>query len=192
MHERPVSNEESTDHQALLLADMYGSVEDLGNMGSSVHQGIFQRFCAAVPTKAYQKDTKEDELDKEYVLGSVLKSTTARAESTGMDSRSLVRNLLEYACALLYGTMFLVGAFLYGVIRVLETRRYRPLMALSMRKYDETPLKLRVKAFNEIVGTSHTQTSDDQSLHAKIFRISWSYSCLSQFMRNLNFSVTYS
>ena len=161
-----------------LSVTMYGSEADMSNMGLPIHKGLFRRFSTAVRTKAYQKKTKEDDLEKEFVLGSTLKSMASAAQHLSMDSRSLTRNLVEYACTLLYGTMFLAGAFLYAFIRVFQTQRYKPLMALSMRKYDETPLKLRVKAYNDLFGTSHKQSSDDQCLHAKIFRISWTYSSL--------------
>ena len=169
--------EEAQQQESALVTtqDMYGPVHDLKHLGDTTQNGIFANFCISLDTGACRGGTEfEDTLEAEYVKSRTIKSETAREESTGYSRRSIARGLLEYACILLYGSAFLIGAFFLAWTRLLcvPGPQFQPVMAIWKRKYDETPLKLKVKDHNAFFGTQISeQDAAKPYLHSKIFRI---------------------
>lgn len=166
----PIDTVAATEH-------MYGSVQDVSLLGTELQKGLFANFSVAVKTGACTEgstDTFEDALESEFVLSTTLKSRKAQTQSIGYAASTLKRGLIEYACTLLFGAGFLIGAFLLAWSRLFtSSRQFQPIIAIWKRKYDETPLKLRVREHNQFFGTKISETEDTGKayLHSKIFRI---------------------
>ena len=183
-------------------ATMYGPLDHLQCLGGPIQRGLFQEFstlalaatkrCGGGIRAILEKETLEDTLAQEFVHNSGYKSARCEAESTQRATTSLARNLLQYACALLFGATFLIGAFLQSWSALFRRRKYKPTACIT--KYDETPLKMRVQEANKFFQTSWSTgaqsrnvrqkavkagqltTGEEVYVHAKIMRVECSLS----------------
>lgn len=191
---------------SVLEPDMYGKVSTLKDLGFPIQQSLFanfQEYIARTTSGKPVEDHKETILESEFVTSSVLQSRVSRSSKTGISERSLGRNLLEYACALLYGSAFLISCFLHGFCQLISRKKYEPVLTISKYKYDETPLRMRVAEYQEffqhavepgeaggaVISTSAGASSTEGYLHAKILRIQWSYSPFVWFCKSCRYVV---
>ena len=197
---------------SVLEPDMYGKVSTIKDLGFPIQQSLFANFQEYIARTNFGKpvdDHKETVLESEFVTSSVLQSRVSRSSKTGISERSLGRNLLEYACALLYGSAFLISCFLHGFCQLINKKKYEPVLTISKYKYDETPLRMRVAEYQEffqrdvgpgeaggaVISKSAGESSTEGYLHAKILRIQWNYSpfawfCKFSFVGMLRFYYT--
>lgn len=184
---RDHGHEQQPQHEQLAASEhMYGKASDLEHIGSHIHRHMFDAFRKTVCRMAghalhEQNRTREDAYADQYVRSSQrLMSRVCESESTGIPAATISRGLLQYAAALVYGTMFLVGAFWSAWCNMFRRNKYIPIATISKFKYDETPLRLKVKEFNNFlqvnfVGGKSGNATSEQYLHAKIMRIQWNY-----------------
>ena len=158
---------------------MYGSIDDLFHLASPVQKGMFANFCSGVVSRACPNENVLH-LEHEYVHSKTMKSVAAVESFTGIHRRSITRGLIHYACTLLYGATLLIGAFFLAWTRVFTTgQQFEPVVAIWKRKYDETPLKMKVREHNHFFGTSLPERESEKPyLHSKILRIECSVSFL--------------
>lgn len=172
--------------QLVVSENMYGKASDLEHIGSYLQQRMFSAFRTTVScARGWRTDnnrTREDIYAEQYVRSSQrLMSRVCESESTGIPAATISRGLLQYAAALVYGTMFLVGAFWSAWCNMFRHKRYVPIAVISKFKYDETPLRLKVKEFNDFLQVNFVGVSSapdaisEQYLHAKIMRVQWNY-----------------
>lgn len=170
-----------------IAKDMYGPLHDVSAIGLTVQKGMFANFCHAATSRAFNKEAPLQQcLETEYVHTKTLKSFAAVESSSGHSSPTIRRGLLQYACTLLYGATLLIGAFFLAWSRVFGAgRQFEPVIAIWKRKYDETPLKMKVKEHNSFYGTAIPEGASDKAyLHSKILRIECSVSFLLEFLVN--------
>ena len=169
----------SSDQIVTSSRDMYGPIADLASIGNQVQSGIFANFQSAISSGTFHREDKfQDLLESEYVHKKTMKSVAAVESSSGYDRKAISRGLLQYACTLLYGAAFLIGVFFLAWTRVFNAGQHvEPILVIWKRKYDETPLKMKVREHNKFFGTSIPEREVEKAyLHSKILRIESSVS----------------
>ena len=225
-----------TDRVAVPANRLYGNPSSLRHIGTRLHQSLFSWFRQARSAMQRQLDLETQGVDREheaqeaseamvpaptgqtsleavvqtYVTEPSFTSFRAARQATGVPETSMRRELVQFACALLYSTTWLLGAFFRGWLQVYSGPRFRPLMFVSKVRYDETPLKLKVRDAKSFLhdasassdqpmslATYHhpplgqvshltavgDQANTDSYTHAKIFCVEWTLGS-STFMSN--------
>ncbi|CAE7791864.1 unnamed protein product [Symbiodinium sp. CCMP2592] len=219
-----------TDRVAVPANRLYGNPSSLQHIGTRLHQSLFSWFRQA--RSAMQRQLQTQGVDREhegqeaneamvpaeagqtsleavvqtYVTEPSFASFRAARRATGVPETSMRRELVQFACALLYSTTWLLGAFFRGWLQVYRGPRFRPLMFVSKVRYDETPLKLKVRDAKSFLHDASASSDQPMSLatyhhpplgqvshltavgdkanadsytHAKIFCVEWTLGFLS-------------
>ena len=208
---------------------LYGNPSSLQQIGTRLHQALFRWFRRA-PAARQELDlhsqavgrqheeaqgandavvpaaeTSLDAVVQTYVTEPSFTTFRAARQATGVPETSLRRELVQFACALLYSATWLLGAFFRCWLKVYSGPRFRPLLFVSKLRYDETPLKLKVRDAKSFLhdacasgdqpsslATYHhpphgqvshltaigDQANADSYTHAKIFCVEWTFGSL--------------
>ena len=160
--------------------DMMGPRQALATMGDNFQNRLAERYFHAVglmldPARG-RKSVKA--VLHHFVMSPVHKSLSVVADTIDSTPKLVLQTLLQLACALLWATVFLVGAFLHAWTVLFRFRYYRPVCIINKFKYDETPLKMRVAEFNRIFNRGKAPSGSkadaaQEYSHAKILRVDW-------------------
>ena len=180
--------------------DMFGVVDDLRHVGSTLQRGVFAAFCRACTSGRCRGEVfqQNGEVMHQVTMVAQQRSDAVLAERLDKSTTHTTRMIDRIACLLLHGAAWLIAAFLSAWCNLLgqpRQDRFHAVAVLEMFKYDETPLKLQIREFASFAGRaqenipesvlrhrkSKERETKDTYCHAKIFAVEWKYGCLPGF-----------
>ena len=186
----------SESEAATLTERMFGPVRDLQHIGSAIHKKMFHAFrrvCSGSASAGEKRKTQE--LKKQLVDERLMRSKRSTAAAVNLPESSLRRSFTRFACCLVYGATWLIGAFLVAWVKILrQSNRFKGVAVFSSFKYDETPLRLNQQSWKSFFWSDapdhvrrkqnpKCKRSEDQQgethCHAKILAVEWKYGHLS-------------
>lgn len=173
---------------------MYGPVQALLQIGSCLQKNLFDAF-RKVSQGSVNEAEKEKlrKVNKQLVEERLIRSKRSEAKATDLPESTLRSRSKQYACALIYCSAWLVGAFFRAWINLFTNinRRWKAVAVISVMKYDETPLRLNLNSWKSFLGgdppperIKKRKVRDDLEkaetyCHAKILAVQWRYGFLS-------------
>ena len=171
---------------------MYGTIQSVSEIGNDLQKSIFRAFrtSAKRPDRAQQSTWRWEELVRKGHGVGTFRTQIQISHAAGKKSASgTMATMAQVACLLLYGTAWLIGTFFSAWCDIFAKKKYQPIVSVSRVKYDETPLKLRVKDYESVMGCplpaafqnrqkqkrTSLMSNDETYCHAKILRVLWKY-----------------
>ena len=179
---------------------MYGPVQVLLQIGSCLQKNLFDAFRKTLQGSVNEAEKEKlRKINKHLVEQRLIRSKRSEAEATDIPESTLRSRTKQFACALIYCSAWLIGAFFRAWINLFTNinHRWKAVAVISVMKYDETPLRLNLNSWKSFLGADppperikKRKVRDDLEkaetyCHAKILAVQWRYGFLS-------FHLTYS
>ena len=181
------------------VSHSFGNPEYLHQLGSKLQVGLFKQFLryaqkhdslpGSIPRQTSFGGTPRDLtllVLHAYLTNSAQKSVAAVSEMYGKSEKTVRTYLERSAACMIHGSSWLVGASLVAWSSLFAEGRFEPILLIHKMRYDETPLRMKLKEFNLIFGKTtegpkaaakpkpelHSSMQQD-SRYCKILRLEW-------------------
>ena len=136
-------------------------------LGSDLQQQLLVAAQNIRHTKKVASDTFKKMFEYLFAKKRTVSNVSAEANTVGVDRRRLGEAAQEGASFVVQFSGYLVGAMLTNLTALIRLGKYKPMMLVIRRKYDETPSKISVSFRSESKGPG-SAAEKEQHAAAKV------------------------